>query len=163
MEVTIGDVVGDADPLPRYFAEVLGSLGYRVTLRRLPKTNRSYDILYDPASGLDAAGGFVFVADYPVPSTFYGVVACASSNSFAPLNYCNPELDRRASKAAAMLESEPGRALRMWAKIDRTLTDEAPFVPIANFVRCWLTSERVGNYQKGDVTPGPLLSQLWVR
>ena len=96
-------------------------------------------------------------------STFYGIVACESSNESAPLNYCNPELDRRASKAAAMLQSEPGRALRIWTSIDRTLADDAPFVAIANFVRCWLTSERVGNYLKGDVTPGPLLSQLWVQ
>jgi YVTN family beta-propeller protein len=165
MEVTVGDIVGDGNRLPRYLAEVLRSLGYRVTIRRLPKEDHSHDILQDPHNDLDVGGGTVFGADYPVPSTFYGIVACATSNGevAVPLNYCNPALDRLAAKAAAMLQSEPGRALRIWTRIDRTLTDEAPFIATANFVRCWLTSERVGNYLKGDLTPGPLLSQLWVR
>ena len=61
-----------------------------------------------------------------------------------------------------MLQSEPGRALRAWTEIDHDVTDRAPFVALANNIRVWLTSERVGNYQNGDITPGPLLSQVWV-
>ena len=62
-----------------------------------------------------------------------------------------------------MLQTEPGAALRAWTRIDREITDEAPLVPVANFVIWWITSERVGNYQSGGATIGPLLSQLWVR
>ena len=62
-----------------------------------------------------------------------------------------------------MLQSEPGRALRAWTGIFHDVTDRAPFVAYSNNVRVWLTSERVGNYQTGDITPGPLLSQVWVQ
>ncbi len=51
-----------------------------------------------------------------------------------------------------MLQSEPGKALRAWTEIDHDVTDQAPFVAIANTVRWWLTSERVGNYQNGDIS-----------
>ena len=61
-----------------------------------------------------------------------------------------------------MLQSEPGRALRAWTEIDQDVTDQAPFVASEPPSRVWMTSERVGNYQTGDITPGPLLSQLWV-
>jgi hypothetical protein len=71
-------------------------------------------------------------------------------------------MDRRAAAAASILQSEPGRALRDWAQIDHDVTDRAPFVAWETNSRVWMTSERVGNYQNGDVTPGPLLSQLWV-
>jgi hypothetical protein len=72
-------------------------------------------------------------------------------------------MDARAAAAASMLQSEPGEALRAWTAIDHDLTDLAVLVPLANPVRWWLTSERVGNYQTGDIVPGPLLSQIWVR
>jgi hypothetical protein len=61
-----------------------------------------------------------------------------------------------------MLQSEPGQALRAWTEIDRDVTDLAPFVAYSNNIRVWLSSERVGNYLTGDITPGPLLSQIWV-
>jgi hypothetical protein len=72
-------------------------------------------------------------------------------------------MDRRAHAAASMLQSEPGRALRAWTEIDQDVTDRAPFVAWETNVRVWMASERVGNYQHGDITPGPLLSQVWVR
>jgi hypothetical protein len=36
-------------------------------------------------------------------------------------------------------------------------------VPVATGLDWWLTSERVGNYQDGTDSVGPLLSQLWVQ
>ena len=160
-EVEVGDQIGDFDRVPPYVAEVLRSLGYRVTLRRFPNTNAGAHKMYDPASGIEVVGS-VFAADYPAPSTFYDVTSCTGSSSSALYGYCHPEMDRRAAAASLMLQSEPGRALRTWTEIDHDVTDQAPFVAIANFVKVWMTSERVGNYQNGDVTPGPLLSQLWV-
>jgi hypothetical protein len=37
-----------------------------------------------------------------------------------------------------------------------------PLVPVSNMVDWWITAERVGNYQGGSQTVGPLLSQLWI-
>ena len=62
-----------------------------------------------------------------------------------------------------MMQTDPGAALRTWTDIDREVTDQAPLVPVANKVGWWITSERVGNYQRWRRNVGPLLSQLWVR
>ena len=107
--------------------------------------------------------GSGWVADYPAPSDLVrDHLLCREQRRRALHGYCDPEMDRRAAAAASMLQSEPGRALRTWTEIDHDVTDQAPLVAIANNVRVWMTSERVGNYQNGDITPGPLLSQLWV-
>ena len=161
MQVTVTDVVDDPlGPLDGYFAHVLRTLGYHVTLRRLPHTPRNEQFLYDPRSGIQVEPGG-WIADFPLPSNFYEVVSCAVH--VYPLGYCKKDLDRRAAAATARLQTEPGAALRTWTDIDRLVTDQAPLVPTANPVIWWLTSERVGNYQSGAVDIGPLLSQLWVR
>ena len=36
-------------------------------------------------------------------------------------------------------------------------------MPVVNNYNWWLTSERVGNYQTGAESFGPLMSQLWVQ
>jgi peptide/nickel transport system substrate-binding protein len=51
-------------------------------------------------------------------------------------------------------------ALRLWAKIDRDLTDQAPWIPFANGVVLEVISTRVGNYQLNPQR-GTLLDQLW--
>jgi hypothetical protein len=48
------------------------------------------------------------------------------------------------------------------SQADRTVTDGAPFVPLALPSMIDVVSRRVGNYQYGFQT-GILLDQLWVR
>ncbi len=160
-EVIVGDL--DRQPsLDSYYADVLRSLGYRVRLRLLPVSDRSQDFLDDPGNGVHVQSG-IFLADYPLPSNIYSIVACETGNVASPFNYCNRELDEKAAEATQLFQTDAGEALRAWAAIDRALTDDAPMVPLANFVLWWLTSERVGNYQNGTETIGPLLSQMWVQ
>ena len=163
MHVTVTEVIGYFDyPLEPYLTRVLRSLGYRVRLRSLPNTPRNRAFLYDPRSGIQVQSGDFF-ADFPLPSDFYEILACTTSNAVLPFGYCNKDLDRRAAAATRMLQTEPGAALRAWTEIDRTLTDQAPLVPVDNPVIWWITAERVGNFQNGGDANGPLLSQLWVR
>ena len=162
-KVTVLDVVDDAYvPLEPYYAHVLRALGYRVTLLRLPYSRHNENIYYDPRNGIQVRSGF-FAADYPLPSNFYDLVACGRSINTFPFSYCNRDLDGRAADATAKLQSEPGAALRDWTDIERELTDQAPLVAVANGVGTWVTSERVGNYQPGAQSIGPLVSQLWVQ
>ncbi len=161
MHVVVTDVVHDFNPpLDAYFAEVLRRLGYRVTLRRLPDSLRNEHFFYDRRSGIQVASGG-WIADFPLPSNFYDVVACDTDPY--PTFYCNRDLDRRAEAATSMLQADPGAALRAWTSISREITDQAPIVPVANDVNWWFTSERVSNYQSGGGDVGPLMSQLWVR
>jgi ABC-type transport system substrate-binding protein len=69
----------------------------------------------------------------------------------------------RREAATAATQTDPGPARREWTAIDRAATDDAPLVPLTNDVNWWITSDRVGNYQTGSQSIGPLLSQLWVR
>jgi peptide/nickel transport system substrate-binding protein len=159
-EVDVGAVFGDR--VAPYLARVLRALGYRATVRRFPDNFAGYIKMSDPSSGLEVAPGD-WAADYPAPSTMYEITACPPPDTTPLLpGHCDPEMDRRAAAAASMLQSEPGQALRAWTEIDRDVTDLAPFVAYSNNIRVWLSSERVGNYLTGDITPGPLLSQIWV-
>ena len=162
MKVTVLDVVGDLySPLEPYYVEVLRKLGYEVTFLQLPNTRANRRLFYNPGSGIQVKSGF-FAADFPLPANFYDLVECNALDTF-PFAYCNRDLDRRVAAATAMMETEPGKALAMWAEIDRELTDEAPLVPVLNPVDWWITSGRVDNYKNGAQMIGPLLSQLWVR
>jgi ABC-type transport system substrate-binding protein len=50
----------------------------------------------------------------------------------------------------------------MWAQADRTVTDQAPLVPLVTPSQFDFVSHRVGNYQYNPQF-GVLLDQLWVR
>jgi len=150
------------DRLERYVVRVLRSLGYRASVRLFPDTDAGYIELNEAASSFPVVNTN-WGADYPAPSTMYDLTACPPPDTTPLLpGYCDPEMDRRAAAANAMLRSQPGQALRAWTDIDQDVTDRAPLVAWENNTRAWLTSERVGNFQNGDIVPGPLLSQLWV-
>jgi hypothetical protein len=59
-----------------------------------------------------------------------------------------------------MSPQEPAAA---WARIDRDVTDRAPWVPFAAMRAMDLTSSRTGNYVFSLSSGGALLAQLWVR
>lgn len=159
-KVTVTDIVGDlAPPLQTYFAHVLRTLGYRVSIHRLPDNTRNDRFYYGPRNPEQVESGGWY-ADFPIPSNFYDVVACGSPDY--PTHYCNKSLDRRAAVATSLLQTEPGAGLRAWTAINRVVTDQAALVPVTNDIDWWVTSERVGNHQAGGREIGPLMSQLWV-
>jgi ABC-type oligopeptide transport system substrate-binding subunit len=150
-------------PLEGLFVEVLRSIGYRATLRELPDTDANQDFLYDPSSDIQVENGGWF-ADFPLPVNFYELISCSAVQpGFYTFEHCDEAMDSRAAAADALLQTEPGRAVRAWTRIDHDVTDQALLLPIDNRVDWWITSERVGNYQTGVQTIGPLLSQLWVQ
>ena len=57
---------------------------------------------------------------------------------------------------------DPVTANRLWAQIDRKVTDDAPWIPGYVGKTFVLTSTRVGNYQS-NLLSGPLWDQMWVR
>ena len=155
MKVTVTEVTGFLDsPLEPYLTRVLRSLGYRASLRSLPDTAANRHFLYDPRSGIQVMSDGFF-ADYPSPSNFYDILTCANSDVFSPTSFCNRDLDRRIAAATRMLSTAPGAALRAWTRIDRAFTDQAPLVPIANFVIWWITSQRLGDSRTAATRTGP--------
>jgi peptide/nickel transport system substrate-binding protein len=61
-----------------------------------------------------------------------------------------------------MLQSRnPNAAAALWARIDREITDQAPWVPVYNPRSLVMLSARVGNYQFNPYW-SLLIDQLWV-
>ncbi len=100
-----------------------------------------------------------WVIDYPAPSTFLEQLRCGSLD---PSRFCNPAIDRQMDQALALQATDPAAADELWARIDRALTDEAPWVGYATPASVRFLSDRAGNFQHHPVW-GVLLDQLWVR
>jgi peptide/nickel transport system substrate-binding protein len=91
----------------------------------------------------------------------YQVKSYPSQNqNFA--EFCDPTIDREIARAESLHVTDPQTASRLWAKVDRDITDKAPWVTFANGVVVEAISTRVGNYQHSPQW-GTLLDQLWVR
>jgi peptide/nickel transport system substrate-binding protein len=106
--------------------------------------------------------------DFGTPSSFITpLLTCRSYDRNNALNnnsaeFCSPGIDREIARARTLQTTDPGAASALWAKIDRDLTDKAPWVPYANGVALDVVSTRVGNYQLNPQL-GTLLDQLWVK
>ena len=62
--------------------------------------------------------------------------------------FCDPQVDKLASKAQAAQLTDPAYARRLWAQVDRLVTDQAPWVPVDNSsTSAGFVSARVGNYK----------------
>ena len=65
-------------------------------------------------------------------------------------------------RAVKLEQTDPLGANRLWAELDRKITDKALWVPLYNGYEANLVSKRVGHYQYNPQY-GALFSQLWVR
>jgi YVTN family beta-propeller protein len=148
-----------------YLVGLLDDLGYRASLHAVPN-DRFWTDLYDPRLKIQVSIGAGWGADFPSPSTFFGpLLSCQSANEPVTNNwarFCDPHVDALTSQAQTAQLTDPAAARRLWAQADRIVTDQAPYVPIANGGTAGFVSSRAGNYQESPVY-GPLLDQMWVR
>jgi len=84
------------------------------------------------------------------------------ANTINIAGFCEPQADRLASQAQAAQLTNPAAARRLWAQVDRIVTDQAAWAPILNASTTVFVSARVGNYQASPFY-GPLLDQIWIR
>jgi YVTN family beta-propeller protein len=147
----------------KYVVSVLDDLGYRAR----------YRLAFNPFLNEDKLrlqlGFNGWFPDFggTTSSFITPLLSCRSYNRNNALNnnsaeFCNRGIDREIARARTLQTSDPGAASGLWAKIDRDLTDQAPWVPYANGVALDVVSTRVGNYQLNPQL-GTLLDQLWVR
>jgi YVTN family beta-propeller protein len=146
----------------RYVVSVLQNLGYRARYRFAADP-------YPHADKLHLQIGFYgWISDFATPAGFIPpALGCASYMPDNPQNqnlaeFCDPAIDREIAAARALRASDPAAASRMWTRIDRRLTDRAPWVPFANGVIVSVRSKRVGNYQYSPQWL-TLFDQLWVK
>jgi ABC-type transport system substrate-binding protein/class 3 adenylate cyclase/streptogramin lyase len=151
----------------RYFVDLLNRLGYRAGMK-IVKTSEAYFTSVDDSKTRAQTGSWSWIQDYPNPIDF--IVPTLSCDSFLPrdpnnLNvseFCDRRISREIEEASALQQADPARATALWAKIDRELTDLAPWVVIAIRGQIDLVSARVGNYQHSPQS-GILIDRLWVK
>jgi peptide/nickel transport system substrate-binding protein len=152
--------IGFSKASAQYVVSVLNSIGYRAQYRAPAKL--------DPyRSGNERrvqAGFFAWGPLFAAPAGFIpSALSCAFSwGEGNTSQFCDPALDRQMARAQALQATDPVAATNLWSKLDRELTDAAPWAPFANGVVLEVVSKRVGNYQYNPQW-GTLLDQLWVR
>ena len=166
--MTIWEVPRFGGPrLARLIASALHRLGYRTRTRFISGLDK-YSAHVNDSRNKVQIGGWGWGADYPAPSTFFStLLTCKSFAPNSPSNdnqseFCDPAVDRDVRRALALQVTDAGAAGSLWAKIDREVMREAPWVPLFNSGRLNVVSSRVGNYQFNPVWFA-LLDQMWVR
>ena len=162
--VTLWDDSGK--PVGTYVVQLLRRLGYRATLREV-----SYNRLNVLASNSHKKlqmGSWYWAADFPTaPDEFLPVLTCRSfyenpANTLNSAGYCNPRVNQLAKEAQAVQPTDPAVARKLWARVNRIVTNQAPWVPVFNPSPTVFVSARVGNYQESPYYAS-LLDQIWVR
>jgi peptide/nickel transport system substrate-binding protein len=134
----------------------LRALGYRARLKVVDIDAWEFDEIQ--------AGVWSWFADYPAASDFAPLFSCRTAGVPAenPAQFCDPTVQRMIDRALDLGATDPQMANDLWARIDRMVTDRAPYVPLLNPRRVEYVSARVGNYQFNPQL-GTLFDQLWVR
>ena len=151
----------------RVAVKVLSSLGYRVAVKPVYGNPRYWLAVGDSRNR--AQIGFTgWSLGYPDPAGFLAqVFSCAA---FLPANpeqlnvsqFCDPGIDRQMRRAQAEQLSDPTGSRARWQRVDREITDAAPWVPLMISKDVNFLSKSVGNYQHSPQM-GMLIDQLWVR
>jgi ABC-type transport system substrate-binding protein/DNA-binding SARP family transcriptional activator len=154
-------------PTGHYLVSVLDRLGYRASLRVISDPVTYVRQLYDSRRHAQI-GWFSWYEDFPAPSDFIGtLLTCrsfvpASQANLNAAEFCDPRIDAQVTQALALETRLPNAAGALWARIDRELTEQAPWVPLYNPRALVMLSARVGNYQFHPYWT-VLVDQLWVR
>jgi YVTN family beta-propeller protein len=150
----------------RVAERALLSLGYHVTVK--PVGADYWDTVGNSANraqiGFDGWSG-----NYPAPASFLvELFSCRGSlvgspNLPDPSQFCDPRIDRQMRRAQAEQLSDPTGSRALWQRVDREITDAAPWVPLIASKNVSVLAKRVGNYQYSPAATSMLIDQLWVR
>jgi YVTN family beta-propeller protein len=167
MRVTVWDV--GPPPLVEDDAVVqtLRKLGYRTSHRI---QNVSVPSFYAKAN--DSRNHYQIIgggwgADYPSADDFLGKLTCSyfvPGNGVATTDaseFCDRSYDKQVERAAALQDTNPPAANKLWTRIDHELTDRAILLPTVTPGHTDLLSRRVGDYQYNPVW-AVLADQLWL-
>jgi peptide/nickel transport system substrate-binding protein len=134
-----------------YFVGLLNSLGYKASLQAL-----SPDIQYPYIQNSKNHPQFAFSSwyqDYPAASDFLNILlGCGSfhpnSNSSPNIaEFCEKGIQSKMDKAGQMGITDPEGANKLWAQVDKQVTDQAPWVAMFNPKFIDVLSTRVKGYQ----------------
>jgi YVTN family beta-propeller protein len=148
-----------------FAAKLLRSLGYRVSTKFV---GDNYFGGVGDSRHKAQIGWVRWTADYPASSGFLNpLFTCKSFIPDSPTNlneaeFCDRSVDRQIERAASEQATNPAAARNLWQRIDREVSNQAPWVPLFNPEALHLLSKRVGNYQYSPNGFGVIIDQLWV-
>jgi peptide/nickel transport system substrate-binding protein len=140
-----------------YIKELLDELGYVGSVELVADFDDFYSPKLEFQMAIDA-----WLLDYPAASNFI-TNRFKCDTSYPPsAGFCDPPVDAMIDRATQMQIDDPVTAGLLWAKVDRAIVDQAPYVWLVNPIAVEFVSDRVGNYQYSQQW-GSLLDQMWVR
>jgi len=167
--ITIWNLGGQNDytTIEPYLVSLLDQLGYPTTVKNVSTDPNAPLRFADSRTGAQAA---LTESNpwYPSASQIIQVnFACQSflPNSTGNANlseFCDHRLDAQIATALTAESDNSPDIAALWAQADRTVTEQAPVVPLAIPSNIEFVSPRVGNYQY-SFQVGTLLDQLWLR
>jgi peptide/nickel transport system substrate-binding protein len=106
--------------------------------------------------------------DYPAASDFLNVLlGCGSIHPHSDASpniaeFCNKSIQAQMTKAESLGQANPAAANKLWAQIDKEVTNQAPWVGMYNPKQIDFLSKRVHGYQWNPQWY-ILIDQLWVK
>jgi len=149
-----------------YLQSVLNAIGYKASIKAI-SSNIQFTYIQNTNNKVQASLTNWF-QDYPAPSDFlYVLFGCASFNpgSDSSINiagYCDKAVDADMQKALALAVTDKPAANKIWAAVDKKITDDAPAVSLFQPKSLDLVSSRLGNYTWSDQVH-MVFSQVWVK
>jgi YVTN family beta-propeller protein len=154
-----------------YVVSVLRGLGYRARLKTVPH-NAANGSTWRPNRQVGISG---WGPDYPSASAVFSTSFTCQSYSPIPPNanlnaaaFCARGIDAMIARARRLQITDPAAASRLWTKIDREITDRAPWVAMNVSLNPEFVSRRTGNYtycflSAAAGSTSACLDRLWVR
>jgi peptide/nickel transport system substrate-binding protein len=151
-----------------YFVSLLDRLGYRASLKTL-SSSVEYSYVQNSQNKPQISLSY-WSPDYNAASNFLSVsVGCSGfiAGSTASPNlseFCDPAIQKQTAHALQVQTTNPSAADPLWAAIDKSVTDQAPEVPLFVAGKLDFVAKRVGNYQfNPSVTGRFMIDQAWVK
>jgi peptide/nickel transport system substrate-binding protein len=149
-----------------YLQSVLTSIGYVADVKPI-SSNIQFTYIQNTNNKVQMSVT-QWYKDYPAASDFLNILfSCASfrEGSDASINiagFCDKEIDAKMQKALDLGVTDQKAADKMWAEIDRQITDKAPAVGLFTPKRLDFVSKRVGNF-KFNRQFNWMITQSWVQ
>ncbi|TPM41996.1 ABC transporter substrate-binding protein [Mesorhizobium sp. B2-3-4] len=149
-----------------YLQSVLTSIGYAADVKPI-SSNIQFTYIQNTSNKVQMSVT-QWYKDYPAASDFLNILfSCASfrEGSDASINiagFCDKDIDAKMQKALDLGVTDQKAADKMWAEIDKQVTDKAPAVGLFTPKRLDFVSKRVGNF-KFNRQFNWMITQSWVQ
>ena len=106
--------------------------------------------------------------DYPAASDFLNILfGCdsfheGSDSSINISGFCDEAINKKMKDALALGVTDPAAANKMWAEIDKAVTDKAPMAALFTPKHVDFVSKRLGNFQFNSQYYW-MVTQSWVQ